>query len=55
MENKDKDIHRQVEHIKLKLKAEMPRIRKEIQIYEERVAKGQAIKNPTPSPQFRNG
>jgi len=54
MENK-KNIHQHIEDLKSSLKAEMPRIKREIQIYEDRLAKGLTSKNPAPSPQFKNG
>jgi len=37
-----------------KFKKEMPRIKKEIKIYEEKLAAGQLTKNPTPAPQFND-
>jgi hypothetical protein len=55
MENGTNSIQSHIQTIKSKLKAEMPRITKEIQVYEEKLAKGLTNKNPSPAPQFRNG
>jgi hypothetical protein len=38
-----------------KLKAEMPRVIKEIEVYEKALKKGAINKNPIPSPQFNIG
>lgn len=37
-----------------KFKKEMPRIKKEIKIYEEKLSSGKMTKNPTPAPQFND-
>ncbi len=37
-----------------KFKKEMPRIKKEIKIYEEKLASGKMTKNPTVAPQFND-
>jgi hypothetical protein len=38
--------------LKKKFKKEMPRIKREIKIYEEKLSSGKLTKNPIPSPQF---
>jgi len=38
--------------LKSRLQKEMPRIRKEIQVYEEKLSKGRITKNPVAGPQF---
>ena len=37
-----------------KFKKEMPRIKKEIKIYEEKLASGKITKHPTAAPQFND-
>jgi intein/homing endonuclease len=41
-----------LKELQKKLKNEMPRIKREIKIYEEKLSAGKLTKNPTPSPQF---
>ncbi|WP_191322007.1 hypothetical protein [Algoriphagus aquimarinus] len=42
----------QIEDLTHKMKSQMPRIKKEIWIYEQKVAMGTLTKNPKVSPQF---
>lgn len=49
---KYKNIEDFLTELKKQLKGEMPRIRKEIKVYEKKVKKGELTINPTPSPQF---
>jgi hypothetical protein len=41
-----------ISELKKRLKKEMPKVREEIRIYEEKLVNGQLTKNPTPAPQF---
>ena len=38
--------------LKLRLQKEMPRIRKEIQVYEDKLSKGRLTEKPVSGPQF---
>ncbi|WP_158651238.1 hypothetical protein [Pseudotamlana carrageenivorans] len=46
------DILKYLEELKSRLSKELPRITKEIKVYEEKLAKGETTKNPKASPQF---
>jgi hypothetical protein len=45
----------EIEAFQKKLKAEMPRVVKEIEVYEKALKKGALNKNPIHSPQFNIG
>ncbi|WP_187328722.1 hypothetical protein [Echinicola rosea] len=47
------DITRQIENFKRKLKSQMPKVRKEIKVYEKNVAMGIRNKHPQIAPQFK--
>ena len=46
------DILRYLDELKNRFTNELPKISKEIKIYEEKLAKGQITKKPKASPQF---
>ncbi|RAI91972.1 hypothetical protein [Algoriphagus yeomjeoni] len=46
------DIKAFLKDLELKLKKEMPRIRREIKVYEDKLEEGTLNMSPTPSPQF---
>ena len=46
------EIKTYINVLKKRLKNEMPKIRKEIKVYEEKLANGQLTQSPTPAPQF---
>ncbi len=46
------DIKTYISELKKRLKKEMPKVREEIRIYEEKLVNGQLTKNPVPAPQF---
>ena len=46
------DIKIYISELKKRLKKEMPKVREEIRVYEEKLLNGQLTKNPTPAPQF---
>ncbi|MEB2784746.1 hypothetical protein [Algoriphagus persicinus] len=46
---------KEIEKIEVRLKKEMPRILREIAVYEKALKDGTLIKNPKPSPQFTLG
>lgn len=46
------EIRNYIDNLKVRLNAEMPRISKEISVYEEKLANGKLTKNPNPGPQF---
>ncbi|PZX51879.1 hypothetical protein LV84_03638 [Algoriphagus ratkowskyi] len=46
------DITAFLNDLDIKLKKEMPRIRREIKVYEEKLKEGRLTLNPRPSPQF---
>jgi hypothetical protein len=48
----DNKIEEFLAELQKKLKGEMPRIEKEIEIYKEKLLSGRLKENPTPSPQF---
>tara|TARA_R110002012_G_scaffold64715_1_gene170004 strand:- start:15339 stop:15497 length:159 start_codon:yes stop_codon:yes gene_type:complete len=41
-----------LKELQKKFKREMPRIKKEIKVYEEKLSSEKLTKKPTPSPQF---
>ena len=41
-----------INELKKRLKNEMPRVRREIKVYEEKLANGRLTQSPTPAPQF---
>lgn len=41
-----------INELKRRLKNEMPRVRREIKVYEEKLANGRLTQSPTPAPQF---
>jgi len=43
---------KEIERIEVRLKKEMPRILKEIEVYEKALKDGNLITNPKPAPQF---
>jgi hypothetical protein len=47
-----KNIEEFIKELKTRLKKEMPKIRKEISIYENKVASGQLNQSPKAGPQF---
>lgn len=46
------DIQKYISELKKRLKKEMPKVREEIRIYEEKLVNGELTKNPIPGPQF---
>lgn len=46
---------KEIERVEIRLKKEMPRILREIAVYEKALKDGTLISNPTPSPQFNLG
>ncbi len=46
------DIRKNILELKIRLQKEMPKVRKEIRIYEEKLGKGQLTKKPISAPQF---
>ncbi|MBD8489196.1 MULTISPECIES: hypothetical protein [Echinicola] len=53
MKERKDDITRQIENFKRKMKSQMPKIRKEIKVYENNVAMGIQNKHPQIAPQFK--
>jgi hypothetical protein len=53
MDTKTKE--KEIQTFQNKLKAEMPRVIREIEVYEKALKKGTLKKNPIPSPQFNLG
>jgi len=49
-----KEIEEFLKNLQKRLKKEMPRIRKEIKVYEEKVAMGNLMKEPVPGQQFND-
>ena len=49
---RNKKIEKFISNLKQRLSYEMPKVRKEIELYEKHLAAGTLIKNPSPSPQF---
>lgn len=47
------DITRQIENFKRKMKSQMPKVRKEIRVYEKNVAMGTQNQHPQIAPQFK--
>lgn len=47
-----KNIEEFLKDLKIRLKLEMPKIRKEIKHYENKLASGNMNKTPNPGPQF---
>lgn len=41
-----------ISFLNMRLSKEMPKVKKEIELYEKRLTAGTLTKNPTPSPQF---
>lgn len=54
MEKSKFDIDKYIASLKERLLSQMPRIQKEILVYENNVSLGIDKKNPEPSPQFRD-
>ena len=52
MSKKIDKLSAQIEDLTKKMKSQMPRIKKEIHIYEQKAATGTLTKNPKVSPQF---
>lgn len=48
----NKKIDEFILNLKKRLSREMPKVKKEIELYEKRFAAGTLTKNSTPSPQF---
>jgi len=48
----NKKIESFLVNLKLRLSMEMPRIKQEIKLYEERLSAGKLTTNPIPGPQF---
>lgn len=46
---------KEIRKIKARLKKEMPRIKKEIEVYEKALLEGTIKINPEPAPQFKIG
>ena len=46
------NIQEYLERLQKKLIAQLPKIRKEIKVYEDKLKKGELNQNPKPSPQF---
>jgi len=46
------DILIYLSELKKRLAMEMPKVRKEIRLYEEKLKNGQLTENPVPGPQF---
>ncbi len=51
MTSKEKVLER-IKELQNKMKAEMPRIQKEIEVYEFKQRQGKINQNPKPAPQF---
>ncbi len=49
---RDKRIKDFISNLKERLSKEMPKVKKEIELYEKHLAAGTLAKNPIPSPQF---
>lgn len=52
MSTKKDKLTEQIEDLTKKMKSQMPRIKREIRIYEQKAAMGKLTKNPKLSPQF---
>jgi len=50
--NFDADIEEFLKDLEINLSKAMPNIRKKIKVYEDKLASGNLIQNPVPSPQF---
>lgn len=49
---RDKKIKEFILNLRKRLSVEMPKVKKEIELYEKHLAAGTLTKNPIPSPQF---
>ena len=49
---RDKIIKEFISNLKKRLSKEMPKVKKEIKLYEKHLVAGTLTKNPIPSPQF---
>lgn len=46
------EIKSYINELKKRLKNEMPKVREEIKVYEDKLSNGQLNNSPTPAPQF---
>lgn len=50
--NSDSDIKEYLKEVQKRLLKEMPRVLKEIEVYENKLASGMLTEKPVPAPQF---
>ncbi len=46
------DIKAYISELKKRFKNEMPKVREEIRVFEDKLVNGELTRNPTPAPQF---